>query len=65
MIVVNNECVGCEVCQMPFCPETHVIRCFCDNCGNEVDRLFWVNGKQWCEDCIMGQSEEVDYEDEV
>ena len=65
MIVMENECVGCEVCQMPFCCMTHVQRCICDNCKADVERLFWINGEQWCEDCVIGQFEEVDYDNEV
>lgn len=63
MIRIENECVGCETC-LPFCSLEKVPRLYCDKCGQEVDRLFEVNGEQWCEDCIWDMFPEVDpYED--
>ena len=61
MIKYVNECVDCETC-MPFCSLERVQRLYCDNCGHEADRLFWVDTEHWCEDCIWELHPEVDCE---
>ena len=52
MIKYVSQCVGCEWC-IPACPYKKVRVMICDCCGNEVDRLFWYEGEQLCEDCAI------------
>lgn len=59
----ENECVGCPPemgCLGSCCPNRNVIRLYCDKCKTEVEHLYWSDGEQLCQDCIMEQYEEVD-----
>ena len=55
MVRIENECVGCDYpcIGKRACPLTHVRRCYCDRCKEEVDTLYWFdNGEQLCLWCI-------------
>lgn len=56
MIRYEDDCVGCPPemgCLGTACPYTNVRRLYCDNCKQEVDKLYELSGVQWCEDCIV------------
>ena len=36
----------------------------CDECGDEVETLYKVDGMQLCSRCALNELEEVDYERE-
>jgi len=53
MVKYENECVGCGLpCLGDSCPNRHVPRYYCDECGEEIDAYFDVNGEMICDDCI-------------
>ena len=66
MIKHVSECVGCEHC-VPLCPYRDVTVLVCDECGDEVEKLYWYEGEQLCEDCAVDrfkdELEEIDYDD--
>ena len=56
MIREENDCCGCAVPAYPClgnaCPRRHTIHMICDECGEEVERLWDYKGDQLCEDCV-------------
>lgn len=64
MIVASNECVDCGLpCLYTACPYFSVIRYYCDICDTEVEDLWYFNGLECCQDCILKQLEKVELED--
>lgn len=56
MIMYEDECVGCPTemgCLGNSCPNRNVKRLYCDNCGDDVDKLYDVEGSELCEDCAI------------
>ena len=56
MIEYTNECVGCppeKGCLHDCCPYRNVKRLYCDNCDSEVDKLYELDGEQWCYECVV------------
>ena len=68
MITERNECCGCAVpaypCLGDSCPRRHTAVLICDECGDEVEKLYKVDGMQLCGRCALNELEEVDYERE-
>lgn len=67
MIWKENECVGCPPdwgCLGNACPN-RTIRMECDHCHEEVDKLFWFQGEQWCAECVLEEYDEVVIEKEL
>ena len=72
MIKYEDECVGCDLhCIGRACPYQNVRHLYCDHCGDEVDRLYLVDGDEVCADCaerlyndesITESLEEIRYE---
>lgn len=64
MIKVTNECCDCAVPAYPClgedCPNRHVKHYICDECKDEVDELYKVDGLQLCEECLLDRFERVD-----
>lgn len=55
MIKYKNDCVSCPTeigCLGSNCPYSHVPYLYCDNCHNEAEELYDVDGDQICEDCL-------------
>lgn len=56
MVEIKNECCDCAApgypCQGDSCPYRHVKHYYCDNCGDEVDELYVVDGEELCRDCL-------------
>lgn len=59
MIEIRVDCVGCETCT-PGCAMKSYKAKVCDICEREVERLYWYDGDQVCEDCILSDLQEVD-----
>lgn len=68
MITERNECCGCAVpaypCLGDSCLRRHTAVLICDECGDEVEKLYKVDGMQLCSRCALNELEEVDYERE-
>lgn len=63
MIKFENECVGCPKgmgCLGSGCPYSHVPHLECDNCGNEVEKLFDTEDGQLCEECVGDDGADYD-----
>ena len=56
MIKEENDCCGCAVpaypCMGNACPNRHALHYYCDECGEEVERLWNYKGDQLCDDCV-------------
>lgn len=56
MIREENDCCGCAVpaypCMGNACPNRHALHYYCDECGEEVERLWDYKGDQLCDDCV-------------
>lgn len=68
MIVKRNECCGCATDSYPCigyaCSMRHTAILVCDECGDEAQKLYEVDGRQLCSRCALNELEEVDYERE-
>lgn len=63
MVVYENECVGCPTelgCLGEACKNRNVPHCYCDICGDEVDILYDVAGKELCSNCALDELDTVD-----
>ena len=56
MIRIENHCCDCEVpgypCRGNACPNRHVEVHYCDQCGEEIDEIYEVDGEELCEECL-------------
>lgn len=68
MIKYENDCVGCRDSGMPCrgisCRNRSVKRLYCDECGEESDRLYIYDNEQLCRDCLLGMFEVVEEDSE-
>ena len=68
MITERDECCGCATesypCLGDSCHRRHTVVLICDECGDEVEKLYKVDGMQLCSRCALNELEEVDYERE-
>ena len=65
LIVVENECVMCDLpCLYKACPYWAVAHFYCDKCKDEYEVLYWYDGEQLCEDCVLSRLERVEYNGE-
>lgn len=68
MITERDECCGCATesypCLVDSCSRRHTIVLICDECGDEVEKLYKVDGMKLCSRCALNELEEVDYERE-
>lgn len=68
MITERNECCGCATDSYPCigdaCSRKHTAVFICDECGDEVEKLYKVDGMQLCGRCALNELEEVDCERE-
>lgn len=67
MIKYKNDCVGCAApaypCLGESCPRRHTKHLYCDECGEDVDLLYDVDGRQFCEDCLLNHFPTIELED--
>lgn len=56
MIRYENHCCSCAVpaypCRGADCPLRNVEVHYCDNCGDELDKIYEVDGDELCEHCL-------------
>lgn len=63
MVIVSNECVGCETCYNGAdCVNRHVHRYYCDKCREETT-LYDYDGEQLCESCLISRFDIVEGSD--
>lgn len=64
MVTYENECCGCAVpgypCVGSSCPNRHVKHYYCDECKNDVEKLYRFDGNELCIDCIEKRLEVVE-----
>lgn len=66
MIDFIDECAGCPKelgCLGDSCPNKHVPSLICDDCGNETDSLYEVEGSQYCAECALAHLTKVNTPD--
>ena len=60
----ENECCDCAVpaypCLGSACPNRNVPHLYCDECGEEVENLYYFDGRELCIDCIEKLLEKVE-----
>lgn len=55
MIRYENNCVCCPSemgCLGSWCPHRNVEVHYCDECGDELDDIYNVDGEELCEHCL-------------
>lgn len=64
MIETRDECVGCPPgmgCLHSGCPYINVTVFICDECGDEVEDLYYgEDGKEYCDACVLHHIEKVE-----
>ena len=52
MITYEDECCGCAVpaypCMGSACPNRNVKHLYCDECGDDVEKLYKYDGQEIC-----------------
>lgn len=62
MVKIESDCVDCGLpCLYDSCPHYQVVVYECDDCGDEVDSLYYFDGQELCIDCIELRLERVEY----
>jgi hypothetical protein len=62
MIQYEDMCVCCDLpCLGDSCPNRNVRVCYCDECGDEVETLYYAptSNRELCKDCILEELEIV------
>lgn len=61
MVTREDRCVGCNsaLYNCIYCGLKDVAVFTCDCCGCEVDELYWFDGQQFCEDCVLKSLDKV------
>lgn len=56
MKVIENRCRDCAVpgypCRGSACPLMRVEVFYCDECGDEINEIYDVDGDELCEECL-------------
>lgn len=64
MIKYEDECVGCATetypCLGKACKNRNVRYLYCDLCGDEVEKLYVINGEELCIDCVAERLEVIE-----
>lgn len=62
MIRYENQCVDCGFsCRYEACRYYRVRILECDNCGDEVGKLYiGVSGKELCDSCVLEELEVIE-----
>lgn len=63
MTKYRNECVGCPPelgCLGNSCPNRNIPYLVCDKCGEEAEKLYKVDDKEVCEDCLLDMFERIE-----
>jgi hypothetical protein len=62
MVEYEDECVGCSSgsgCLGSACPNRNVPHFYCDECKEDVETLYYYDGKELCLECIEKMLEKV------
>lgn len=63
-ILISDDCCDCAVpaypCLGDSCPLRHQKHYYCDSCGDEVDKLYRIDGAELCESCVLERLEVVE-----
>ena len=63
MIKVKSNCADCGLpCIYAACPHYKIVIYECDDCGDEVNKLYHFDGEQLCISCIEKRLERVEYD---
>ncbi len=60
---ITNECVSCGLpCLGDACPNSRVVRWYCDDCKSEfdTDELYVYEDEELCADCLIGRFKTVE-----
>lgn len=64
MVTYENECCDCAVpgypCIGSSCPNRHVKHYYCDECRDDVEKLYRFDSEELCLDCIEKRLEVVE-----
>ena len=64
MVIYENECCDCAVpgypCLGNSCPNRHVKHYYCDDCRDDVEKLYRFDGEELCLDCVEKRLEVVE-----
>lgn len=64
MIKEENRCCECAVpaypCLGDSCSLKHCRVLYCDNCKDEVDKLYILDGDELCESCVLERLEVIE-----
>lgn len=61
MIRCESQCVSCGFpCRYEVCRYYKVKVLECDNCGDEVDKLYLLGEEELCESCVLERLEVVE-----
>ena len=64
MIKVENHCIGCAVdsypCMGDACPRREVEVHYCDQCDEQIEEVFEVDGEELCEECLKNMFRKED-----
>ena len=56
MTRTENHCCNCASpgypCRGDACSLLNVEVCYCDDCGEEIEEIYDVDGEELCEDCL-------------
>lgn len=68
MVVYEDNCVNCPSemgCIGSLCPNANVKRLYCDDCGEEEDSLYVIDGVEVCSYCLLNHNyiERIDCDD--
>lgn len=57
----ESQCVSCGFpCRYEACRCYKVRVLECDNCGDEADKLYRIDGEELCESCVLERLEVVE-----
>lgn len=60
-IIYENQCVDCGFpCRYEVCRYYKVRVLECDNCHDEADKLYRLDGMELCESCVLERLEVVE-----
>ena len=67
MVKYENDCIGCAAPGYPrlgeSCRYRNVKHLCCDDCGDDVEKLYCVDDQELCEDCLLEHFETIELED--
>lgn len=54
MVQYENDCVDCGLpCLGDSCKYRNVPHYYCDECSEELEDIYDVDGEELCEDCLI------------